>query len=124
VGLFEEVLRRHPRLTAVLAHAGMPEFTEAFDLVRRYPNVYLDTTMVGVRFGTPLPPDFLDRVADFPDRIVLGTDFPNIPYEYAEQLTAIAEWAEDPRLGADFLTAVLYETPARLLGVAHDADRR
>lgn len=124
LGVFEEVLRRHPRLTAVLAHAGMPEYAEAFDLVRRYPNVYMDTTMVGVKFGTPLPADFTDRLADVPDRIVLGTDFPNIPYEYAHQLETIAGWAEDSRLGPDFLKAVLHETPARLLGVADDADDR
>jgi uncharacterized protein len=125
LGVFEEVLRRHPRLTVVLAHAGMPEYGKAFDLVRHYPNVYLDTTMVGVKFAAaPLPPDFVDRLADFPDRVVLGTDFPNIPYEYSHQLTAIAGWAEDARLGPEFLKAVLYATPARLLGIADDADRR
>jgi hypothetical protein len=29
-------------------------------------------------------------VVDVADRIVLGTDFPNIPYDYATQLRAIA----------------------------------
>ncbi|MBP2320544.1 putative TIM-barrel fold metal-dependent hydrolase [Kibdelosporangium banguiense] len=124
LGLFEQVLRRHPRLTLVLAHAGMPEYVEAFDLVRRYPNVYLDTTMVGVRFGAPLPADFVHGLAEFPDRVALGTDFPNIPYEYAHQLEVIAGWAEDPRLGPDFLKAVLHDTPARLLRLPDDADGR
>jgi predicted TIM-barrel fold metal-dependent hydrolase len=123
VEIFGEVLQRHPRLTAVLAHAGMPEYVESFDLVKRYPNVYLDTTMVGVKFGAPLPGDFVDRLADFPDRIVLGTDFPNIPYEYAHQIEAIAGWAQDARLGPDFLRAVLHDTPSRLLGADH-ADGR
>ncbi|MFC0114090.1 amidohydrolase family protein [Kibdelosporangium aridum] len=121
--VFAEVLRRHPTLTAVLAHAGMPEFDAAFDLVSRYPNVYVDTTMVGVDFGTPQP-DFLPRMVHFPDRVVLGTDFPNIPYEYAHQLEVIAKWAEDERLGPDFLRAVLHDTPAQLLGIADDTDRR
>ena len=58
------------------------------------------------------------RLVDLADRIVLGTDFPNIPYPYAVQLTAIAEWAAaDDRLGEAFLRAVLHDTPARLLGV-------
>lgn len=124
--VFAEVLRRHPTLTVVLAHAGMPEFEPAFDLVSQYPNVYVDTTMVGVRFGTiPLPEGFLPRLVHFPDRVVLGTDFPNIPYEYAHQLEVIAEWAEaDERLGPEFLRAVLHDTPAHLLGAADDADRR
>jgi len=121
IDVFAQVLARHPRLVAVLAHAGMPQFDEALDLVRRYPNVYLDTTMVGVPFGeafSPLPKDWPARLAAIGDRVVLGTDFPNIPYDYATQLRAIAGWASDePRLGVPFLRRVLYETPGRLLGV-------
>ena len=117
--VFEQVLVRHPRLTAVLAHAGMPEFEVALDLVARYPRVHLDTTMVGVTFTesiSPLLADWTDRLADVPDRIVLGTDFPSIPYEYAEQISAIAGWAADnDRLGEPFLRAVLHDTPAKLL---------
>jgi uncharacterized protein len=42
-------------------------------------------------------------VVDVTDRIVLGTDFPNIPYDYATQLRAIAGWAAaDDRLGVAF----------------------
>ncbi|ONF64740.1 amidohydrolase family protein [Amycolatopsis keratiniphila] len=118
--LFEEILIRHPSLTLVLAHAGMPEIDFAFELARKYPRVYLDTTMVGVEFtlrGNPLPPDWQDLLAEFPDRVVLGTDFPNIPYSYATQLQAIAGWAADDRLGEPFLRAVLHDTPAKLLSV-------
>lgn len=118
--LFEEILVRHPNLTLVLAHAGMPEIDFAFELARKYPRVHLDTTMVGVEFslrGNPLPPDWTDLLAEFPDRIVLGTDFPNIPYSYATQLQAIAGWAADDRLGEPFLRAVLHDTPAKLLSV-------
>jgi len=121
IDVFERVLARHPRLVAVLAHAGMPQYDEALALVTKYPNVYLDTTMVGVPFGqdfSPLPPDWPARLADIGDRVVLGTDFPNIPYDYATQLRAVASWAEaDPRLGEPFLRRVLHDTPARLLGI-------
>lgn len=55
-------------------------------------------------------------MVDVADRIVLGTDFPNIPYDYATQLRAIAGWAAaDDRLGVAFLRAVMHNTPARLL---------
>ncbi len=120
VPVFEDVLRRHPRLVAVLAHAGMPEIAQALDLAERYPNVHLDTTMVGVDFttrGAPLPANWTERLACLPDRVVLGTDFPSIPYDYAEQLRAIAGWAEAPGLGEPFLRAVLHDTPKRLLGL-------
>jgi predicted TIM-barrel fold metal-dependent hydrolase len=117
--VFDGVLAAHPRLVAVLAHAGLPDYAGALQLVRRYPRVHLDTTMVGVPFTeafAPLPPDWPARLVDVADRVVLGTDFPNIPYDYATQLRAIAGWAvADDRLGVGFLRAVLHDTPARLL---------
>jgi len=118
--VFEEVLRRHPRLVAVLAHAGMPEYEAALDLVHRFPRVHIDTTMVGVPFTEklmPSPADWTTRLADIADRVAFGTDFPNIPYDYATQLRAIAGWAADDRLGDNFLRAVLHDTPAKLLSV-------
>ena len=118
--VFGEVLATHPRLPVVLAHAGMPDFLGALALVHRYERVYIDTTMVGTPFSlpmAPLPDDWAARLVDVADRVVLGTDFPNIPYAYAEQITAIVGWAgADDRLGAGFLRSVLHDAPARLLG--------
>ncbi|GAA1843636.1 amidohydrolase family protein [Pseudonocardia ailaonensis] len=117
--VFAEVLARHPRLTTVLAHAGMPDYRGAVDLVHRYENVHLDTTMVGTPFSeemAPLPKDWPALLAEIPGRVVLGTDFPNIPYSYATQLRAIAGWAAaDGRLGEAFLRDVLFEAGTRLL---------
>jgi predicted TIM-barrel fold metal-dependent hydrolase len=119
--VFGAVLAGHPRLRAVLAHAGMPDFTAALDLVRRYEGVYIDTTMVGTAFSdrfAPLPADWPARLADVADRVVFGSDFPNIPYPYAEQVRAVAEWAAaDPRLGVPFLRSALHAAPSRLLGL-------
>src|SRR5699024_11122092 len=118
--VFEGVLERHPRLVAVLAHAGMPEYVTALRLAARYPRVYLDTTMVGVEFTerlAPLPPDWSRQLVAVSDRIVFGTDFPNIPYSYDNQLRAIAGWAEsEDALGETFLRSVLHDTPNKLLG--------
>jgi len=119
LAVFGEVLARHPRLVAVLAHAGMPEVDGALRLAAQYPNVHLDTTMVGVPFNGSagmLPPDWAARLADLTGKVILGTDFPSIPYPYAAQLRAIAGWAAaDDRLGEPFLRAVLHDNPARLL---------
>jgi predicted TIM-barrel fold metal-dependent hydrolase len=121
LGVFEEVLRRHPRLTAVIAHAGLPDYAGALDLVLRYPRVHIDTTMVGTAFTqtfAPLPPDWTARLADVTDRVAFGSDFPNIPYPFAEQVDAVRGWAAaHPRLGSAFERAVLHDTPARLLGL-------
>lgn len=119
--VFEEVLAAHPRLRAVLAHAGLPDFTDVLDLLARHPHCLLDTTMVGTPFTeafAPLPPDWARRLADVADRVVFGSDFPNIPYAYAEQVRAVASWAAaDDRLGAPFLRSVLHDAPARVLGL-------
>ena len=121
LGIFAEVLEAHPSLRIVLAHAGMPDFRGALELLERFPNLVLDTTMVGTAFSeriAPLPADWPARLARFPGRVVLGSDFPNIPSPYAEQLAAIHDWAAaEPRLGAAFLRSVLYDAPAELLGV-------
>jgi uncharacterized protein len=119
--VFGEVLADHPRLRAVLAHAGMPDFAAALDLVHRYEGVHIDTTMVGTAFSdrfAPLPADWPARLAGVAERVVFGSDFPNIPYPYAEQVRAVAEWAAaDPRLGPPFLRSVLHTAPSRLLGL-------
>lgn len=113
-GPFAEVLARHPRLTAVIAHAGMPEYDEHTDLVEMYPNVYLDTTMVGTDFLNAMAAPSLEVVRRWQvlqDRIVLGSDFPNIPYSYGHQLHAL----ERLGLGEEWLRAVCWHNPKRLL---------
>lgn len=112
-GPFGAVLARHPRLVAVIAHAGAPEYLEHLELVRRYPYVHLDTTMVGTPYlaeFAPLPREVIDEFGDLGDRILLGTDFPNIPYAYAEQLAAL----EDFGLGDEWLRAVCWYNGQRL----------
>ncbi|OZM83622.1 amidohydrolase family protein [Pseudonocardia sp. MH-G8] len=119
--VFGAVVAEHPRLRVVLAHAGMPDYLDALDLVHRFEGVYLDTTMVGTAFSqkfAPLPADWPARLVEVAERVVFGSDFPNIPYPYAEQVATVAEWAlADDRLGAGFLRSALHRTPARLLGV-------
>jgi uncharacterized protein len=106
-----------PRLVLVIAHLGMGEYDEFADLVEEFPNVHLDTTMAGTDFSNafaPLSPDYVRRLADLGDRVVLGADFPNIPYPYAEQLQALHRLD----LGDDWLRAVLWHNGARLMSLS------
>ncbi|RNI22083.1 amidohydrolase family protein [Flexivirga caeni] len=110
------VLERHPRLTLVIAHAGMPEYHEFADLAEHYDNVHLDTTMIATDFTNgfaPLPGGYPARLVDLRERVVLGSDFPNIPYPYAEQLSALAGLD----LGDDWMRDVLWHNGSRLLRV-------
>jgi uncharacterized protein len=113
-GPIGEVLARHPSLTLVVAHCGSPEYAEFLALARRYPNVHLDTTMAFTDFTAryaPFPAHLRPELADLGERVVLGSDFPNIPYPYAEQIAALDRLG----LGDDWLRAVLFGNGARLL---------
>lgn len=116
--IFEEVLARHPQLPAVIAHLGMPEYREFLELAERYDRVHLDTTMAFTDFvvesGAPWPPELTARLRGVQHKVLLGSDFPNIPHTYAHQLAALA--ALD--LGDDWLRAVCHDNAARLLGLA------
>ena len=116
----EGVLRRHSQLTAVVAHLGAPEYAGFLALAERYPRVHLDTTMVFTDFFedlAPFPADLLPRLAALPDRLVLGSDFPNIPYPYAHQLEALERLREKERsFGDDWLRAVCWFNGRRLIG--------
>jgi uncharacterized protein len=116
-GPIAQVLARHPYLTLIVAHLGAPEYGEFLDLAARYGGVHLDTTMVFSDFMddlAPFPPGLRPRLVELGDRILLGTDFPNIPYRYLHQLEALARLG----LGDDWLRAVCWENPARLFDIA------
>jgi predicted TIM-barrel fold metal-dependent hydrolase len=117
-GPFAEVLARHPGLVAIIAHLGAPEYGEFLDLAVRYPRVHLDTTMAFTDFfsasaAAAFPPELVPRLAALGDRILLGSDFPNIPYAYIHQLAALARLG----LGTPWLRAVCHDNAARLLGL-------
>ncbi|MQS39457.1 amidohydrolase family protein [Streptomyces katsurahamanus] len=114
------VLARHPRLRLVVAHMGMPEYTGFLDLAERYEGVHLDTTMAFTDFSeriAPFPAAEKPRLAALGDRILLGSDFPNIPYPYAHQLHAL----EALGLGDDWLRAVCHGNADRVFGGAGGA---
>jgi uncharacterized protein len=110
------VLARHPALRLVVAHLGMPEYTRFLDLALGYPRVMLDTTMAFTTFAEadePFPRAEIPRLRDLGDRVLLGTDFPNIPYAYADALEAL----EQAGLGTQWLRAVCHDNAAELFGL-------
>lgn len=111
-----QVLARHPRLRLVVAHLGMDEYEDFLTLAERYPEVRLDTTMAFTDFSerlAPFPRRALPRLGALGDRVLLGTDFPNIPYPYVHQLEVL----ERLGLGAEWLRAVCHDNGARLFGL-------
>jgi predicted TIM-barrel fold metal-dependent hydrolase len=60
----------------------------------------------------PYPRELLPRLRDLEDRVLLGSDFPNIPYPYAHQLDAL----ERLGLGEDWLRRVCWHNAQELIG--------
>lgn len=117
-GPITEVLNRFPRLKLVIAHLGMPEYSAFLDLVAQFDDVHLDTTMAFTHFTEatmPFPREELPRLRDHADRIVFGSDYPNIPYPYLHAVESIL--ALD--LGLDAERAILHDNGDRLLGPVH-----
>jgi uncharacterized protein len=114
------VLDRFPRLAAVIAHMGAPEYTEFLTLAERFEEVRLDTTMVFTDFfeaEAPYPRELLARLAGLQPKVLLGSDFPTIPYPYAHQLKSLQRL----ELGDDWLRAVCWENGSELFGVTRHA---
>ncbi|MFC6287855.1 amidohydrolase family protein [Nocardioides sp. GCM10027113] len=110
-----KVLERHPRLAAVVAHMGAPEYAEFLALAEQYDRVHLDTTMVFTEFfeaEAPYPRELRDRLRDLQEKVLLGSDFPTIPYPYLHQLEGLVRLD----LGDDWLRDVCWHNGARLLG--------
>ncbi|MEG8277600.1 amidohydrolase family protein [Streptomyces sp. AHA2] len=115
-GPVARVLARHPRLRLIVAHMGMPEYEDFLDLAERHDEVRLDTTMSFTDFTerlAPFPRRALPRLAALGDRVLLGSDFPNIPYPYLHQLHAL----ERLGLGTQWLRAVCHDNAADLFGL-------
>ena len=62
----------------------------------------------------PFPPDLRPRLRDLglAGKVLLGSDFPTIPYPYAHQLEALRRLD----LGDDWLRAVCWHNAGQLLG--------
>lgn len=115
-GPITDVLRRFPRLPLIVAHMGMPEYREFLDLAGRHPRVHLDTTMAFTDFAeddAPFPRADRARLTDLGDRILFGSDFPNIPYPYRHAVHAL----ERLELGDDWLRRVCYHNAAALFDI-------
>jgi hypothetical protein len=115
---FRALMRRFPGLRVIVAHMGAFD-TEAFlSMTAEFPNLYLDTTMT----LTPLANRYVGAVEEaiptawlehYQDRVMLGSDFPLIPYAYEEERSFVTRRA----LSAPVARKILYENAARFLAL-------
>lgn len=106
----ERVLKDHPTLKLCVPHLGADEFDAYERLLERHDNLWLDTTMVVAGyFPMPLPRRLLEVR---PERILYGTDFPNLPYAWDRELKQLVAL----KLGDEVEAAILGGNALELFG--------
>jgi hypothetical protein len=107
----EAVLRAFPELKVCVPHLGADEFVAYRALLERHDNLWLDTTMVLADY---LPVRAVPPLASWRlERVMFGTDFPNIPYAWDRELKRLLATELDPAQ----LAMVLGENAAALYGI-------
>ena len=85
----EKVLTAYPDLRICVPHLGADEFDAYQRLLENHRNLWLDTTMT---LGDYLPFTGLPDLATLPaDRLIFGSDFPNLPYAWDRELLRVRQ---------------------------------
>ena len=117
LGRLAPVLERFPDLRVALCHMGAYETPLAFELLERFPNLYLDTTMALSPLAAPYmevkPWVTNEQLITWQDRICFGSDFPIIPYDYEVEVRGIL----DRGLPEEVEQKIFFENARRLLGL-------
>lgn len=111
INRIKRVMKRYPNLQCIIPHLGSEEFEEFFDLMREYENLWTDTTMTLSGF---ISHDIdTERLVEFQDRILYGSDFPNIPYDKQKEMNYIKSLG----LGKEIEEKIFYTNAKRLFNL-------
>ncbi|MBT4089114.1 MAG: amidohydrolase family protein [Deltaproteobacteria bacterium] len=108
---FIPLLHRYPQLPANVAHLGGHEFKLFFDLLKDHKNMMMDTSFCFFRNGElsfNLSPEYLESNKD---RLLYGSDFPNLIFPRSEEIETLAEL----KLSNAFYQQVFWDNGKRLL---------
>jgi predicted TIM-barrel fold metal-dependent hydrolase len=102
----ERIINDFPDLKICVPHLGFDEISAYRKLVEKYDNLWLDTTMAIAGY---FPAEEKISLGGYrPDRIMYGSDFPNIPYEWDRELKILAAAS----ISEGFLERIAYKSAA------------
>jgi hypothetical protein len=103
---YEKPIAENPKTTFILGHSGALQYKAALDLMNRYPNVYCETSSLGLVAIR----EFIER--GDPDRMLFGSDWPF--YHQAIPLAKVLIATEDRK---DVRAKILRDNALKLLRI-------
>jgi predicted TIM-barrel fold metal-dependent hydrolase len=111
---FIKLMEKYPDMNVIVAHLGAFEYKKFFNLLDKHENLYLDTAMIYIPDNI-FPERTVKRpkqeiLVSYQDRILFGSDFPNIPYEYEHSTKGLF----DLNMPHKFYKKIFYENAKRI----------
>jgi predicted TIM-barrel fold metal-dependent hydrolase len=114
---FLNFLEKYANMNIIVAHMGAFEYQKFLKLLDKYKNLYLDTAMIYIP-NNIFPERESKRpgskkLLSYQDRIVFGSDFPNIPYDYENSTRGLLELD----LPKKFYESIFHNNAKRMLNL-------
>ena len=119
VGLknFQKFLDNFSDMKMIIAHMGAYEYDKFIKLLDKHNNMYLDTAMIFIRNNIfperkvkqPKP----EILQSYQDRILFGSDFPNIPYPYEQSILGLL----DLDLSRNFYKSIFFKNAKKIFSL-------
>ena len=115
---FRKFIDKYPDMNVIVAHMGAYEYQKFLNLLDKHENIYLDTAMIFIP-DKIFPEKKAKRIKrevliSYQDRILFGSDFPNIPYEYKCSTKGLFEM-EMPK---NFYEDIFFNNAKRLFNIS------
>ena len=120
--LYDPVARKFPNLKIILAHIGLPWYTDAMVMIRKHPNVFAD-----VSGGVSLRPWWGYQALAFchencvMHKLLFGSDFPIVTIEQTvdalRTANRFAEGTSMPQIPEDEIEGIIHRHSLALLGL-------
>lgn len=107
----ESVAKNFPKLNICIPHLGFDEIKKYKNLIEKYDTLWLDTAMVLTDY---FPMDNKIGLENYrTDRIMYGSDFPNIPYAWDRELKCL----DQSSLSFENLERVLHKSAEQFFNI-------
>lgn len=110
-GKLEAVLLNFPDLKICVPHLGFGEISEYKELIEKYDTLWLDTAMVLTDYFPQ--PNRIGLEHYRTDRILYGSDYPNIPYAWDREL----KWLSRSALSPEDLAMILHKNAEQFFDI-------